>query len=90
MLHIFRWLRINGSMVLSLFITRHSHETATVFPYVEYLGQCLARRVLNCSNVRIPAYTCLTCFVNLNGIRRKEPILAIIYDRGCVRMLLSV
>ena len=28
-------------------------------------------------------------FLNLNGVRRKEPILAIIYDRGCVGMLLS-
>ena len=28
--------------------------------------------------------------LNLNGIRRKEPVLAIIYDGGCVRMLLSV
>ena len=28
--------------------------------------------------------------LNLNGIRRKKPILAIIYDGGGVRMLLSV
>ena len=31
--------------------------------------------------------------LNLNGVRRKEPILAIIYDGGgggCVHMLLSV
>ena len=33
------------------------------FPYVEHMGQCVVRRVLNCSNVRIPAHTCLTCFV---------------------------
>ena len=30
------------------------------------------------------------CHLNLNGIRRKEPVLAIIYDGGRVRMLLSV
>ena len=28
--------------------------------------------------------------LNLNGIRRQEPILAIIYDEVCVHMLLSV
>ena len=53
--------------------------------------------VLDCARRGRCRPNCFTCFIvhtflklNLNGVRRKEPILAIIYNEGCVRILLSV